>query len=139
MIALPFTWPHSHSSTVPSAPPRHWRPLRQLGLASAFLLVLGASATAAADSLARHDRLACSAPRFPVGWQEDGDSGTVTLAVLVAPDGQVMASTVLNSSGIGRVDRASLRASARCKFQPGAGGKAAEPAWTRMQYTWVVE
>jgi TonB family protein len=81
----------------------------------------------------------CAVPEFPARWQDEGDTGIVTLAVLVGEDGKVMASRLVNSSGIARVDRASLRASAKCKFQPAAKDSPSAPAWTRVQYNWVVE
>lgn len=109
-------------------------------LIPAVMLSLAAgSAFGAGESGARTPTAKCEAPAFPTRWQEEGDTGIVTLAVLVAEDGKVMESRLLNSSGIARVDRASLKASARCKFQPVAKDNASAPAWTRVQYNWVVE
>lgn len=108
-------------------------------LCAALLLSLCAgSASAAGASLARAESGTCAVPEFPVRWQEDGVSGVVTVEVLVGADGKVTASRLLDSSGIGRVDRASLKASAQCKFQPGARDQSA-PAWTKVRYSWVVE
>jgi TonB family protein len=110
-------------------------------LPAVVLSLAAGSAFAAGESAASAPApaVSCEAPEFPTRWQEEGDSGTVTLAVLVGEDGKVMASRLLSSSGIARVDRASLKASAKCRFQPAAGGNQSMPAWTRVQYTWVVE
>lgn len=108
-------------------------------LCAALLLSLCAgSASAAGGSAARLESASCAVPAFPARWQEDGDTGIVTLAVLVGADGKVMASKLLSSSGIARVDRASLKASSQCTFQPGAKDQSM-PAWTKVRYSWVVE
>ena len=108
-------------------------------LCAALLLSLCAgSASAAGASGARAESASCAVPAFPARWQEDGDTGIVTLAVLVGADGKVMASKLLHSSGITRVDRASLKASSQCTFQPGARDQSM-PAWTKVRYNWVVE
>lgn len=115
-------------------------PARML-LPAVMLSLAAGSAFATGESGARNAPAAaatCEAPDFPTRWQEEGVSGSVTLAVLVGEDGKVMASRLLNSSGISRVDRASLKASARCKFQPAKDSQSAL-GWTRVQYTWVVE
>ena len=135
-----FAWSTLSASPDVSAPIS--RPSRLLAgavsLVSALMLVSG-SALAAGESQARLEAAPCEAPEFPTRWQEDGDSGIVTLAVLVAEDGKVMASRLLNSSGIARFDRASLKASARCKFQPAAKDKQSMPSWMKVQYNWQVE
>ena len=111
----------------------------RLLLPAVLLSLAAASAFAANDSAAPAARASCDKPAFPAAWQAEGDSGTVTLAVLVGEDGKAMASRLLSSSGIARIDRASLKASARCTFAPTAKDAQSMPAWTRVQYTWVVE
>lgn len=113
-------------------------PARML-IPAVMLSLTAASAFAAGESEARNPSATCEAPEFPARWQDEGDNGVVTLAVLVGEDGKVMASRLLSSSGIARVDRASLKASAKCKFQPTAKDNQTMPAWTRVQYNWVVE
>lgn len=127
---------HSLSHLSPRS--LHAHPARML-MAAAVLSLGAASAFAAGVSEAPTPSATCEAPEFPARWQDDGDSGTVTLAVLVGESGQVMASRLLSSSGIARVDRASLKASAKCRFQPAAKDNQSMPAWTRVQYHWVVE
>lgn len=107
-------------------------------LATASLL-LGVTQAKAVDRPARIDEKSCEKPSFPVRWLEEGDEGKVTLAFLVDTDGKVLDTRVIESSGFGRVDRASIRAGARCKFQPGAKDGVAAPSWAKVQYAWVVE
>lgn len=102
-------------------------------------LFMGVAHAAGADRAARADAKTCDKPEFPVRWQDDGDGGTVTVAYLVDTDGKVMDSRIVESSGYGRVDRASIRAGARCKFQPGARDGQVAPTWAKVQYSWVVE
>ncbi len=106
---------------------------------SATMLCLAASSTLAAERPARIDDAACDKPEFPVRWQEDGEAGSVTVAYLVDTDGKVLQSKVLESSGAARIDRASVRAGARCKFQPGARDGQAALAWAKVKYSWVVD
>lgn len=106
---------------------------------SATLLCLSATSAMAADRPARLDVAGCEKPEFPVRWQDDGESGTVTVAYLIDTDGKVVQSKVVESSGAVRVDRASVRAGARCKFEPGAKDGQAALAWAKVKYSWVVE
>ncbi|NHZ77955.1 TonB family protein [Massilia sp. CCM 8695] len=106
---------------------------------SATLLCLSATQAMAEDRPARLEVAGCEKPEFPVRWQDDGESGTVTIAYLVDTDGKVVQSKVLESSGAVRVDRASVRAGARCKFEPGAKDGQAALAWAKVKYSWVVE
>lgn len=106
---------------------------------SATLLCLSATQAMAADRPARIDETACEKPTFPASWQEEGEEGTVTVAYLVDTDGKVLQSKILESSGAARVDRASVRAGARCKFQPGARDGQAAMAWAKVKYSWIVE
>lgn len=106
---------------------------------SALFLILGAAHASAADRPARLDATGCEKPEFPVRWQEEGDSGSVTVAYLVDTDGKVVQSKVLESSGTARVDRASIRAGARCKFEPSAKDGQAAIGWAKVKYSWIVE
>lgn len=114
--------------------------LRCAALMSTLALSLSATpAMAAGEVQPRMETATCEKPEYPLRWQEEGESGTVMVAVLVDADGKVMASKVVNSSGSTRVDRASVRASARCKFQPAAREGQAVPSWTKVQYSWNLE
>ncbi|MBV7535154.1 energy transducer TonB [Duganella sp. sic0402] len=92
-----------------------------------------ASAAAADTRLASGE---CDAPSYRNTWQDDELQGNVKLAVLVDAKGNVQETKVISSSGHIALDKASLRASTACKFQPAANG--AEPVWAQVQYKWVL-
>lgn len=106
---------------------------------SATLLCVASGQALAIEQAARIDEAACEKPVYPSAWQDDGESGTVTIAYLVDTDGKVLQSKVLESSGAPRIDRASVRAGARCKFQPGARDGQAALAWAKVKYSWIVD
>lgn len=104
---------------------------------SALLMSLAAPLALAADTAITVDPKECEVPSFPTRWQNDGDSGNVIVAYLVGTDGKVLESKLVESSGSSRVDRASVRAGARCKFQPASGQTVA--GWAKVKYTWTVD
>ena len=106
---------------------------------SALVLCLAAAPALALESPARLNAAACEKPSYPASWQEDGNVGKVTVAYLVDTDGSVLKSKVVESSGLSRLDRASVRAGARCKFEPAAKDGQAAMAWATVTYSWVVE
>jgi protein TonB len=113
---------------------------RYAAVMSSLLLCLVASHAVAADRTAKLDPKDCEKPEFPVRWQADGISGgDVLVAYLVGSDGKVMDSKVVQSSGTARIDRASVKAGARCKFEPGAKNGQAEPSWAKVRYTWLID
>lgn len=91
-------------------------------------------ASAATD--ARLANANCDAPAYRNTWQDDELQGNVKLAVLVDANGNVQDTKVISSSGHVALDKASLRASAACKFQPASNGAA--PVWAQVQYKWVL-
>lgn len=114
--------------------------LRCAALLSTLALSLTAgSAFAAGEVQPRMETATCEKPEYPARWQDEGETGTVMVAVLVDTDGKPLVSKVVTSSGSSKVDRASLKASTKCKFQPGASDGKAVPSWTHVQYSWVVE
>lgn len=114
--------------------------LRCATVLSTLLMSLGAANVYAAGEIQpRMETASCEKPEYPTRWQDEGTTGTTMVGVLVDADGKVLASKVISSSGSARVDRASVKASARCKFQPGARDGQAAPSWTKVQYSWVVE
>ncbi len=91
-------------------------------------------ASAAADTrLANAD---CDVPAYRNAWQDDELQGNVKLSVLVDAQGNVQDTKVISSSGSSALDKASLRASTSCKFQPASNGAA--PVWAQVQYKWVL-
>ncbi|WP_083599042.1 energy transducer TonB [Massilia sp. CF038] len=102
-------------------------------LASALLLTLAAPLAMSATV----DPKDCTQPEFPARWLNEGDSGNVVVAFLVGADGKILDSKLVESSGYPRVDRASIRAGASCKFKPASDQSAA--TWAKVKYTWIVD
>jgi periplasmic protein TonB len=102
-------------------------------LPAAILLALAAPLSMAATV----DPKDCTTPEFQARWLNEGDSGNVVVAFLVGADGKVLDSKLVESSGYPRVDRASIRAGAGCKFKPASDQSAA--SWAKVKYTWVVD
>jgi protein TonB len=85
------------------------------------------------------DAKACTRPEYPRGALRNGDTGTVTLALLVGTDGRVAESKVERSSGSRELDRAAQAGLALCRFQPGTVDGVPQQSWTRMEYVWSLE
>lgn len=103
-----------------------------------------APAPASADSGAMRtavlaDASGCAKPNYPPLAARNGESGTVTLALLVGTDGRVAGSRVQSSSGSRELDRAAVSALTMCKFKPATSGGVAEQAWAQIAYVWTLE
>ena len=85
------------------------------------------------------DAKACTRPEYPRNAQRNGDTGTVTLALLIGTDGKVVESKVEKSSGTRELDRAAQAGLSLCRFQPGTVDGVPYQSWTRMQYVWQLE
>ncbi len=59
----------------------------------------------------------------------------MVVGLLVDADGKVAESKIVSSSGHPRLDRASAKASAQCRFKPAK----ATQGWTKVRYTWVID
>lgn len=81
----------------------------------------------------------CAKPAYPAQAARNGDSGTVTLALLVGVDGRVSGSRIEHSSGFRDLDRAALAALSLCTFRPAMQGDAAQAGWTLIAYQWTLE
>lgn len=112
---------------------------RFAAVATGLLLCLGASQVTAADRDARIDTSACDKPQLASRFLDDASVSKVTVAYLIDTNGAVMASKVVESSGNGRVDRASARAGARCKFSPANKNGQDAIAWAKVQYKWIID
>lgn len=112
---------------------------RFAALVTGLVLCVGASQVTAADREAKIDTSACDKPEVPSRFLDDASVSKVTVAYLIDTNGAVMASKVVESSGNGRVDRASTRAGARCKFSPANKGGQDAISWAKVQYKWIVE
>ncbi|MTW11146.1 TonB family protein [Pseudoduganella eburnea] len=104
----------------------------------AFTLSMTGFAANAAETTAVPKSDSCGTPDYPAAWIDDGVEGTVRLALLVGADGSVKEKKVVGSSGYRELDKASLRASANCKFGTTAKDSSRAPGWTTVQYEWVV-
>ena len=81
----------------------------------------------------------CSVPNYPAASARNGDSGTVGLALLIAPDGHVADSKVTGTSGFRELDRAAIAALSLCKFKPATTNGVPESAWGKIAYVWTLE
>lgn len=81
----------------------------------------------------------CAKPDYPVSAARNGDTGTVTLALLVGTDGRVQNAKVQTSSGHRELDRAALNALSLCQFKPAMNNGVAEAGWGQIAYVWTLE
>jgi len=81
------------------------------------------------------DRAHSGTPIYPAISRRMGEQGSVTLQVLVGPDGQVQDVKVLQSSGFGRLDNAAIDAARnRSTFKAGSLGGKPESMWFLYRY-----
>jgi protein TonB len=85
------------------------------------------------------DAANCTKPDYPKNALRNGDSGVVTLALLIGTDGRVADSKVEKSSGFRDLDRAAQVGLGLCRFKPGTIDGAPQQSWTRMQYVWNLD
>jgi protein TonB len=107
-------------------------------LASSLLLSAFASQASASDFQARYDKDSCAMPEYPAPWRTEEQQGDVKLELLVGADGNVVDAKLLESSGYSTLDKASLRASVKCKFKPVAKNGEMAQGWVKVQYVWVI-
>ena len=81
----------------------------------------------------------CAKPEYPARAARNGESGTVTLALLIGPDGRVNGSKVQSSSGSRELDKAAVSALSMCKFKPATSGGQPTQAWGQIAYVWTLE
>ena len=85
------------------------------------------------------DASGCAKPDYPVSAARNGDTGTVTLALLVGTDGRVTSSRVQKSSGSRDLDRAAVNALSLCQFKPAMHNGVPEAGWAQIAYVWTLE
>ncbi|SFD75470.1 energy transducer TonB [Massilia yuzhufengensis] len=85
------------------------------------------------------DANGCAKPDYPVNAARNGDTGTVTLALMVGADGRVQGSRVQKSSGSRELDRAAVNALSLCQFKPAMNNGSAEAGWAQIAYVWTLE
>jgi protein TonB len=81
----------------------------------------------------------CAIPNYPAASARNGDTGTVGLALLIAPDGHVADSKITSTSGFRELDRAAVAALSMCKFKPASTNGVPEAAWGKIAYIWSLE
>lgn len=85
------------------------------------------------------DAANCAKPDYPKSALRNGDSGAVTLALLIGTDGRVADSKIEKSSGFRDLDRAAQVGLGLCRFKPGTIDGVPQQSWTRMQYVWNLD
>lgn len=85
------------------------------------------------------DASGCVKPAYPISAARNGDTGTVTLALLVGTDGRVTGSRVQKSSGSRDLDRAAVNALSLCQFKPAMHNGVPEAGWAQIAYVWSLE
>ena len=106
----------------------------------AIALMFSASATIAfaADKAPVLDKNSCGKADYPKAALMNEESGVVTLAVLVMPDGSVTDSKVEKSSGSKTLDKAAQKIYTSCKYSPGTKDGKSEQAWTKVEHVWTL-
>ncbi|MYM90301.1 TonB family protein [Rugamonas sp. FT82W] len=107
-------------------------------VASALVLSLVSGVASAGDILSRFDKETCGAPDYTAAWLGEEQQGDVKVKLLVSPDGTVTDAKLVESSGYATLDKASLRASTKCKFKPVAKDSDIAQGWVNVRYTWVI-
>jgi periplasmic protein TonB len=85
------------------------------------------------------DSRACAKPDYPKNALRNGDTGVVTLALLIGTDGRVADSKLEKSSGFRELDRAAQVGLGLCRFKPGTLDGVPYQSWTKMQYVWSLD
>lgn len=81
----------------------------------------------------------CSKPDYPPKAYRNGQTGTVTLQMLIGLDGKVVDAKVEKTSGYKELDAAAREGLSLCKFKPGTIDGVAQQSWTKIQYEWHIE
>jgi len=85
------------------------------------------------------DANSCATPPYPASAARNGDTGTVTLALMVGADGRVQDARVQKSSGSRVLDRAAVGALSLCQFKPAMHNGVAEAGWAQIAYVWTLD
>jgi protein TonB len=81
-------------------------------------------------------RSGCAPPQYPADAQENGEQGTVRLALLIGTDGKVVDTKVEKSSGSKSLDRAAQKALSLCTFKPATTDGKPVQDWGHLSYVW---
>jgi periplasmic protein TonB len=80
----------------------------------------------------------CEEPDYPPISLRAKEEGAVLLEFTVSPEGKVVQSKVLSSSGFPRLDEAARNAFSKCKFSPATTDGQAVQGSTRFRYNWTL-
>lgn len=81
----------------------------------------------------------CARPVYPASAVRNGETGTVSLALLIGTNGKVSDARIEKSSGSRVLDRAAVAALSDCQFKPATNNGVAEPAWGKIAYVWSLD
>ena len=98
-----------------------------------------ATGSGALRSAVLADASGCAKPDYPLSAARNGDTGTVTLALLVGTDGRVTGSRIQKSSGSRDLDRAAVNALSLCQFKPAMHNGVPEAGWAQIAYVWTLD
>lgn len=81
---------------------------------------------------------ACAKPAYSLQSVIDDDQGLAVVAVQVGPDGSVLDSAILVSSGSKAIDEAARRSYLQCRHTPGTVGGKPVTMWAFVHYFWII-
>ncbi|MDQ2819590.1 MAG: energy transducer TonB [Pseudomonadota bacterium] len=84
----------------------------------------------------RIDLTTCGRTPYPAGARKRDMTGTLSLGLLVRPDGSVRETRLTAGSGHPELDSATRTAMAACRFLDGPA-RAVEDEWVKMDYVWT--
>ena len=125
-------------ATTAEVPPRQ-EPAQPMQAEVPAQPVTPATNTGALRSAVLADANSCATPNYPPNAARNGETGTVTLALLVGTDGRVTGSRIQKSSGSRELDRAAVTALSLCQFKPAMNNGAPEAGWAQIAYIWSLE
>lgn len=105
---------------------------------TSLMLFMFSGQVSAAGAQSRFDEAGCAAPEYAAAWRNEEQEGDVSVKLLVGADGGVKDAKLVESSGYATLDKASLRAGAKCKFKPEVKDGQAVQGWIKVRYTWVI-
>jgi periplasmic protein TonB len=80
----------------------------------------------------------CEEPDYPPISLRAKEEGAVLLEFTVSPEGKVVQSKVLSSSGFPRLDEAARNAFSKCKFSPATADGQAVQGSAKFRYNWTL-
>lgn len=108
--------------------------MKKFLLALSFLSAVGvANASEVAPVV---EKQTCEKAVYPKSALMNEETGTVTLSVLVGPDGSVVDSKVDQSSGSKTLDKAAVKIYSSCKFKPALKDGKPQQAWAKLEHIW---